>query len=218
MWTITTSGSLLVHSDVVEGTGECGMRVQQLAGATLLGGLVVITAYVIDSDGSITADSSSTFRVSVTCPGPTCTIEPVEPTANNCPNGSDCLNIDRPGATSIPETTRSNGVISITVLKDGFPMITNMAINGWEIVPHHHAGADFQFSTRWDDSCCGDGNLYNPTLGGDCEFGPNAPRGNPSCLMGIDQNWSRAVLSHLCRWGDVSDNNRTGNQAMAVLT
>lgn len=170
------------------------MRIQQLAGAILLSGLVVITVYVIDSDGSMTADSSSTSRVSGTCPGPTCTIEPVEPTANNCPNGSDCLNIDRPGATSIPEITRGNGVISITVLKDGFPMITNMAINGWEIVPHHHAGADFQFSTRWDDSCCGDGNLYNPTLGGDCEFGPNAPRGNPSCLMGIDQNWSGGCL------------------------
>ena len=79
-------------------------------------------------------------------------------------------------------------------------MITNLYIgtDPTPFVPHTHAGADFQMSTRWDDSCCGNGNLYNPTLGGDCVFSNATPvtawQGNPSCLVEFLHPWHGACL------------------------
>lgn len=74
--------------------------------------------------------------------------------------------------------TKNNGVIQININEHDYPMITNLYVNGSQIIPHNNAGADFQMTGRSPA-----GNAYNPTQGGDCQ-------GNPSLLSGVIPNWN----------------------------
>lgn len=83
---------------------------------------------------------------------------------------------------------KDNGIIRIGINEQHpngvrYPVISSVYINTRQVMPPDNAGADFQITTRSNK-----GNLWNPTLGGDCKQ-------NPSKLTGVLANWVGAGLS-----------------------
>ncbi|WP_157471748.1 hypothetical protein [Gilvimarinus agarilyticus] len=86
---------------------------------------------------------------------------------------------------------KDNGVIRVEVngyhpiTGDYYPTISRLHIGSSEVMPASNAGGDFQITARSSN-----GNLWNPTLGGDCAQ-------NPSILTGVLPNWTGANLPAL---------------------
>lgn len=99
-----------------------------------------------------------------------------------------CIALLLPTMATAEPYEKDNGVIRIRLNEEilphgtASPMITNMWIAGRLAVPHDNAGADFQMTSRSSE-----GNLYNPTQGGDCA-------GRTSDLTGVIPNWNGAQL------------------------
>jgi hypothetical protein len=82
---------------------------------------------------------------------------------------------------------KDNGIIKIKINEPHpngvrYPLISSVYITNQRVMPPDNAGADFQITTRSSK-----GNLWNPTLGGDC-------RQNPSKLTSVVPNWVGAGL------------------------
>lgn len=74
-------------------------------------------------------------------------------------------------------TWANNGIISMNIDENGFPMISNLSVLGNGVMYFDNAGAGLQMDARSSL-----GNAYNPTQAGDCAQ-------NPSKLLGLNTAW-----------------------------
>lgn len=75
------------------------------------------------------------------------------------------------------DTWANNGIISMNINEDGFPMVSNLSVLGNGVMYFDNAGSGLQVDAR---SSLGD--AYNPTQAGDCAQ-------NPSKLLSMDMSW-----------------------------
>lgn len=91
--------------------------------------------------------------------------------------GTDCTNPPPPPPPPPQNTWQNNGILSMNIDENGFPMISNLSVLGNGVMYFDNAGAGLQMDARSSL-----GNAYNPTQAGDCAQ-------NPSKLLSLNTDW-----------------------------